>query len=85
MLIGKLRTVETRYEELTAQLADPETVSDSKRYQKTAKAHAELGQLVSKFREYKDLERGIAETKGMIRDETDPELKVMAEEELSGL
>jgi peptide chain release factor 1 len=85
MLIDKLRTVESRYDELTHQLADPEVVADSKRYQKTAKQHAELAELVEKFREYKDLERGIAETKGMVRDETDPDLKLMAEEELVGL
>jgi peptide chain release factor 1 len=70
---------------LTNELANPEVVSDSKRYQKTAKSHAELGELVAKFREYKDLERGISETKGMVREETDPELKAMAEEELAGL
>ena len=85
LLIDKLRTIETRYEELNQQLADPEVVSDSKRYQKTAKAHAELGELVSKFREYKDLERGISETQGMVLDETDQELKAMAEEELTRL
>jgi peptide chain release factor 1 len=85
MLIDKLRSVEARYDGLTQQLADPEVVSDSKRYQKTAKAHAELGELVSKFREYKDLDRSVAETKAMLRDETDAELKVMAEEELAGL
>jgi peptide chain release factor 1 len=85
LLIDKLRTVEARYDELTHQLADPEVVSDSKRYQKTAKAHAELGELVEKFREYKDLERGIADTKAMVREESDVELKSMAEEELAGL
>src|SRR4030095_16204241 len=83
--IDKLRTVEARYDELTQQLADPEVVSDSKRYQKTAKAHAELGELVEKFRQYKDLERGIAETRAMLREEADLEWKVMAEEELAGL
>src|SRR5215467_8326664 len=85
LLIDRLRTVEARYDELTNELANPEVVSDSKRYQKTAKSHAELGELVSKFREYKDLERGINETKVMVREETDVELKAMAEEELSGL
>ena len=85
LLIDKLRTVEARYDELTQQLADPEVVSDSKRYQKTAKAHAELGELVEKFREYKDLERGIVDTKAMVREEGDVELKTMAEEELAGL
>ena len=85
LLIDKLRTVEARYDDLTHQLADPEVVSDSKRYQKTAKAHAELGELVEKFREYKDLERGIADTKAMVREESDVELKTMADEELAGL
>src|SRR5215510_7716001 len=85
LLIDKLRTVEARYEELNQQMADPEVISDSKRYQKVAKAHAELGELVSKFREYKDLERGITDTRVMVREETDAELKTMAEEELAGL
>src|SRR5262245_35308678 len=85
LLIDKLRTVEVRYDELTQQLADPEVMSDSKRYQKTAKAHAQLGELVAKFREFKDLEHGIAETRAMVRDETDAELKAMAEEELAAL
>jgi peptide chain release factor 1 len=85
MLIDKLRSVEARYDEMTGQLADPAVIGDSKRYQKTAKAHAELGELVSKFREYKDLERSIADTKAMVREETDLEMKAMAEEELAGL
>jgi peptide chain release factor 1 len=85
LLIRRLRSVETRYEELNRLLADPETVSDSKKYQKTAKSHSELGEIVSKFREYQDLERGIRETQAMVREETDAELKAMAEEELATL
>ena len=85
LLIEKLRTVEVRYEELNQSMADPEVVSDSKRYQKAAKTHSELGKIVSKFREYKDLERGISETQGMVREESDSELRAMAEEELASL
>src|SRR5437588_250337 len=85
LLLDKLRTVETRYEELNQQLADPDIVSDSKRYQKAAKTQSELGELVAKFREYKDLEHGISETQTMLREETDMELKAMAQEELAGL
>jgi peptide chain release factor 1 len=85
LILEKLRSVEARYEELNSTLADPEVVSDSKRYQKTAKAHSELSEIVSKYREYKDLERGVRDTEGMVREETDAELKAMAEEELAGL
>jgi peptide chain release factor 1 len=82
LLIEKLDSVEARYEDLNRQLADPEVVGDSKRYQKTAKAHSDLSEIVSRYREYKDLERGIRETEAMLLD---PELKAMAEEELSQL
>src|SRR5262245_35231076 len=82
LLIEKLDSVEARYEDLNLQLADPEVVADSKRYQKAAKAHSDLSQIVARYREYKDLEKGIRETQGML---VDPELKAMAEEELSQL
>ncbi len=86
LLIDKLRSVEARYEELNQQLALPEVVSDSKRYQKAAKAHSDLSEIVSKFREYKDLERGIAETRSMLAEvESEPDMKKMAEEELAAL
>jgi len=85
LLMDKLRAVEAKYEELNHTLADPAIISDGKKYQKTAKAHSELGEIVNKFREYKDVEQGIKETEVMVRDETDAELKAMAEEELSGL
>jgi len=41
--------------------------------------------MVEKYREYKDLKRGIADSKAMIADETDPELRAYAEEELAQL
>ena len=85
LLIERLRTIEARYEDLNRQLADPEIVSDGKKYQKTAKAHSDLGEIVSKFRECTDLEHGIKETQAMVREETDPELKSMASEELATL
>ena len=85
LLIERLRTTEARYEDLNRQLAEPEIVSDGKKYQRTAKAHSDLGEIVSKFREYTDLEHGIKETQIMVREETDPDLKTMASEELAAL
>ena len=43
-----LQHTEAKYNELTQALASPEIVSDSARYQKTAKAHAELSAVVEK-------------------------------------
>ena len=86
LLIRKLQDAERRYADLNAQLADPEVTSDSKRYQKTAKAHSDLGEIVGKYQEYKGLEKSILETKALLRETgLDPDMKSMAEEELVAL
>ncbi len=79
-MFDRLSQIESKYEELTRALASPETISDSARYQKTAKAHSELAAVVEKFREYKDLKRGIAESKAMVADESDGDMRAYAQE-----
>src|SRR3954447_9329855 len=84
-MFERLNQIEIKYEELTQALATPDIVSDSARYQKTAKAHSELVPIVEKYREYKDLKRGIAESKAMVADETDAEMRAYAQQELAQL
>src|SRR3977135_3740958 len=84
-MFERLEQTEARYEDLTQALALPETMSDSAKFQKTAKAHSEIAPIVEKYRDYKDLKRGIAESKAMLADETDAELRAYAEEELAKL
>jgi peptide chain release factor 1 len=84
-MFERLEQIEAKYEELTQALASPEVIGDSAKYQKTAKAHSDLTGVVEKYREYKDLKKGIADTRSMLVDESDPELRVMAEDELSHL
>ena len=66
-------------------LASPDIVHDSAKFQKTAKAHSEIAPAVERYREYKDLTRGIAESKALLADETDVEMRAYAEEELAKL
>ena len=47
-LFEKLDQIESRYQELTAQLSSPEVLSDSSRYQKLARTHADLSEVVEK-------------------------------------
>jgi len=84
-MFERLEQTEARYEELTQALASPETMSDSAKFQKTAKAHSEIAPIVEKYREYKDLKRGIAESKALLADETDADMRAYAEEELAKL
>jgi peptide chain release factor 1 len=84
-MFERLNQIEAKYDELTKALSSPEVINDSSKYQKTAKAHSELSEIVEKYREYRDLERGIEESKAMVADETDAELRTYAQEELSRL
>jgi peptide chain release factor 1 len=84
-MFSRLDQIEARYEELTQALASPEIMSDSARFQKTAKAHSEISAVVEKYREFKDLRKGIAESKAMLADEKDPEMRAYAQEELDQL
>ena len=84
-MFERLEQIELKYEELNRALASPDIVSDSQRYQKTAKAHSEVAPIVEKYREYKDLTRGIAESKAMLADETDADMRAYAQDELTHL
>src|SRR5450432_3082342 len=84
-MFERLDQIEARYEELTSALASPDIVNDSARYQKTAKAHAEVAPIVEKYREYKDLTKGIADSKAMLADEKDAEMRAYAQDELTQL
>src|SRR6266568_4885044 len=84
-MFERLDQIEARYEDLTNALASPDIVNDSARYQKTAKAHSEVAPIVEKYREYKDLTKGIAESKAVLADEKDPEMRAYAQDELTQL
>ncbi|HEV2275283.1 MAG TPA: peptide chain release factor 1 [Acidobacteriaceae bacterium] len=81
-MLDRLQQIESRYEELGRQLADPEIVSDQQKYQKTAKAHRDIEAIVDKYREYKRAQQGIADARSMLT-ESDPEIVAMAQEEIA--
>src|SRR5579863_9064903 len=80
-LFEKLDQIETRYQELTDQLSSPEVMGDSSRYQKLARTHADLSGMVEKYRQWKEVEKGLRDTKQMLVESEDAEMKQLAHEE----
>jgi peptide chain release factor 1 len=80
-LYQKLDHIESRYEELTQQLSSPEVQSDSARFQKLARTHADLAEVVGKYREWKEIEKGLVGVKQMLFEADDAEMKQMAHDE----
>ncbi|MBI3081096.1 MAG: peptide chain release factor 1 [candidate division NC10 bacterium] len=83
--LGKLQEIEARYEALTARLGDPAVLQDPSAYQKAAKAHADLSPLVDRYRAYRRLTREAAETRGLLKETIDPDMRALAEGELKEL
>jgi peptide chain release factor 1 len=81
-MFDRLQAVESRYDELSARLGTPELQSDPAEYRKAARALSELEPLVRKFREYKAVERDIAEA-GELLKSGDADMRAYAEEELA--
>jgi len=83
-MIDRLEQMEQRYNELQAQFALPEVISDHEKYQKTAKALREIEDPVEKYRELKQVRRGLADARGML-GESDKEMRELAEAEIAAL
>src|SRR5207244_7154916 len=80
-LSEKLDQLAARYDEVTQQLSTPDAVSDSARFQRLAKQHAELEEIVAKHREYKQIEKDLAGARQMVLEAEDAEMKQLAHEE----
>ncbi|MDZ4167685.1 MAG: peptide chain release factor 1 [Coriobacteriia bacterium] len=82
---SRLESILSSYDEITAKLSDPSVLADQKEYTRLAKGHAAMTPLATKVREYIDVLDGIASARDMLRTETDPEMKELANDELDEL
>ncbi|MDO5380205.1 MAG: peptide chain release factor 1 [Acidaminococcaceae bacterium] len=84
-MLDKLQALEDKYLDLEAKISDPDVIADQKEWQKCTKAHAKLTDIVTVFREYRDLMRAKADAEEIIDAGDDKELTEMAYEELKEL
>jgi peptide chain release factor 1 len=79
-LFEKLDRIESRYDEMTGELSAG-AVTDTDRFQKLAKSHSDLGVIVTKYREWKDIQHALEGAKQLYAESTDAEMKEMAHDE----
>ena len=84
-MYDKLTKILAAYEDLEAKLGDPAVLADQKEYTRLAKEHARQGELATAAREYISLSDQLASAKDELKNESDPELKELAQEEISGI
>jgi peptide chain release factor 1 len=84
-MFDKLRQLEERYAELSRRLSDPQVIGQTAEYARTAKAAAELSEVVQKFGEYKDILQRISEARHILAEDDDREMREMAQAEVDSL
>ncbi|EIA21485.1 peptide chain release factor 1 [Listeria fleischmannii subsp. coloradonensis] len=84
-MYDRLQAVENRYDELNELLSDPDVVSDPKRLRDLSKEQSGIAETVETYRHYKEVTSQIDETKELLSEKLDDDMREMAKEELSGL
>ncbi|MDT0001543.1 peptide chain release factor 1 [Listeria cossartiae subsp. cayugensis] len=84
-MYDRLQAVEDRYDELNELLSDPDVVSDPKRLRDLSKEQSGITATVEAYREYKNVNEQINETKELLGEKLDDEMREMAKEEFAEL
>ena len=81
-LLQRLEGLDARFEEIKTLITDPSVIVDQPRYVKLTKEYKHLEDLLKVANQYKKIIGDIAEAKQLLEEETDPEMKEMAKEEI---
>ena len=81
----KLEQIDKRYRELEKQIAAPEIASDPKQLQKLAQERASIEDVVTRYRKYKATSRSLEETREMLNEGLDEEMKALTKQEIENL
>ncbi|MBF0463494.1 MAG: peptide chain release factor 1 [Nitrospirae bacterium] len=84
-MLDKLKSIETRYEELRSKLAEPEVMASHKDSLKYSKECSDLEPIVGKITEYKKVLSDIEEAEEVLRSASDDDFKELAKDELEEL
>lgn len=81
----KLETLLERHEEVSALLAESEVIQDQDKFRTLSKEYSDLMPIVEVFKSYRGAKEGLTSAEAMLDEETDAELKELAEDEIDTL
>ncbi len=81
-ILEKLDGLESRYEEVSTLITDPNVINDQERYVRLTREYKDLGNIMEARKKYIACLDSIKEAKDILANESDPDLKEMAREEL---
>ncbi|MDD3172623.1 MAG: peptide chain release factor 1 [Herbinix sp.] len=82
-MFDKLEDILRHFEEIEEELMNPDLMNDQNKYRNLRKEHADLTEIVEKYKEYKAAQSSIEDSLAMLEEESDEEIREMAKEELN--
>ena len=82
-MFENVENIVLKYDELMRRISEPDAASDSNKYMALMKEQASLTPVVEAYKAYRDNENAIEESLQIIDEESDPEMKELAREELA--
>lgn len=80
-MLEKLRGLKVRFDELEKLISDPTIISDQENWRKLMKERSDLDPVVDAYNRYSDSIQEMKDAREMMEQESDPDLKSMAQEE----
>lgn len=84
-LLEKLEGLQHKFEEISTLITDPSVITDQKRFMKLNKEYRELERILTAKNEYEMAISHLAEAKGLLDSESDPEMREMAKAEIDDI
>jgi peptide chain release factor 1 len=84
-MLTKLDFLETKYKELEDRIMDPDLIKDLDEWQKVMKEHSDLEPVVYKYRNFSEIQQQLADSKEMLYEKLDEDMRDMVKEEIKEL
>jgi len=84
-MFDKLQSIKDKFQTIEQQLSDPEVVADQNRFRKLNKEYSSLKEIVRAYDEWSRTKKQLDEAHSMQKNENDPEMRALVEEEAGEL
>ena len=80
-MIEKLKAIKEKFDQLTADIANPDIIADMKTWQAKVKEHASLTELMEEYDNYVKMKTDFDDAEILLQSETDADMREMLKEE----
>ena len=81
-MVMKMAGLNDRFDEVSGLLSDPDVMAEREKFAALSREFSELEPIVLCFRDVEKLEAGLADSKTLLEDEDDPEMRALVEEDV---